>query len=686
MTSNSVIGALRVNLGIDTAEFQDGLKQATSHADKFAVILKTTFAAAAAAAAAALGAIAIGVRSALGEADEMSKMASKIGIPIEELSKLKYVADLAGVSMDGLKASVGKLAKNMVEASKGGGEGLKAFNVLGISATDASGKLKSTSQVMAEIADKFAAMPDGAQKTALAMQLMGRSGADMIPLLNGGSAALNEMMAEAKALGLEISSGTAAAAEQFNDNLSRMGYAISGLTLGVTAALAPALAAASEAMVGFVRWVLGALDYLPVLAEYAAVAGGALAVMLAPAIVAAAGALTVAIGTGLVGAVQLLTAAIMANPLGALAVGITVAITAIYHFRDEIQQAIGIDVVGIAKDAANLVIGSFVAAFEDIKFVWNQFPNIIGAAVIGAVNAVVSGVESMIQIAAGLVDGLIDKVNGALSMIPGVNAQIGKIGELSFLGPVKNPYAEELAKAVGDRNAAVDAAMNTNYLGKIGAAAAAFSGAAPAARDFSTAVAGVNDELQQLGGGGAGASGKTDPWAGLREATDVAKEATGALSQMFSGIGSSIGEAIRGTKEWSDVLSEILNKLTDTAINAFASGLFGSNSGGGGFLSGLLGGLLGFANGGSFKVGGAGGIDSQVVAFRASPDERVDITKPGQQRGDGASYSPVYNIDARGADQAAVARLERGLAERDRAFGKMVDSRMDVRQTRRTRG
>lgn len=85
-------------------------------------------------------------------------------------------------------------------------------------------------------------------------------------------------------------------------------------------------------------------------------------------------------------------------------------------------------------------------------------------------------------------------------------------------------------------------------------------------------------------------------------------------------------------------------------------------------------------------MGGAGGIDSQLVAFRASPNERVSITKPGQDMGGRASYAPVYNIDARGADAAAVARLERGLAERDRKFGSMVDARVDTRQVRRTRG
>jgi hypothetical protein len=112
----------------------------------------------------------------------------------------------------------------------------------------------------------------------------------------------------------------------------------------------------------------------------------------------------------------------------------------------------------------------------------------------------------------------------------------------------------------------------------------------------------------------------------------------------------------------------------------------GGGSGGfGGFFSGLLGGLLGFERGGTIMPGGAGGVDSQVVAFRKSPNERVDITKPGQ-RGGGASYAPVYHIDARGADAGAVARIERALGERDRTEAKRVAGYEHTRTTRGTRG
>lgn len=169
-------------------------------------------------------------------------------------------------------------------------------------------------------------------------------------------------------------------------------------------------------------------------------------------------------------------------------------------------------------------------------------------------------------------------------------------------------------------------------------------------------------------------------------ATNGAVGVASSIANSFSGIGSSIGEAIKGTKKWSEVLKDVLGQLAKAALSKINIG--GSSGGGGGFggiVTGLLGSLLGFANGGSFMVGGSGGIDSQLVAFKASPNERVTVTKPGQEGGR-ASYAPVYHIDARGADQAAIARLERGLAERDRKFAQRVDHRVDTRQSRKTRG
>lgn len=65
--------------------------------------------------------------------------------------------------------------------------------------------------------------------------------------------------------------------------------------------------------------------------------------------------------------------------------------------------------------------------------------------------------------------------------------------------------------------------------------------------------------------------------------------------------------------------------------------------------------LMGFAGGGSFKVGGSGGTDSQLVAFRATPGERVSVRTPAQSSG--AVVNVYQNVDARGATVDAIKLL-----------------------------
>jgi TP901 family phage tail tape measure protein len=157
------------------------------------------------------------------------------------------------------------------------------------------------------------------------------------------------------------------------------------------------------------------------------------------------------------------------------------------------------------------------------------------------------------------------------------------------------------------------------------------------------------------------------------------------MESAFSGIGSSIAEAIKGTKDWRDVALDALKSVASSLLSSIGSSMGGGGGGLGGIFTGLLGGLFGFANGGSFQVGGAGGVDSQLVAFKASPNETVSVTKPGQ-RGGGGNLVFAPNIDARGADQTGISRLQRQLDDMKQNFGKMVDARNSVSSARKTRG
>lgn len=170
-------------------------------------------------------------KGAIDAADNMNDLSQKTGVSVESLSKFQQAANASGTSIEGVGAAMIKLNKGL---AAGTGPAADALKTLGISAIDASGKLKSTDKVMLEVADKFKSMPDGAQKTALAMQLFGKAGADMIPMLNGGSKAISDLNAT-------MSTDMAKGADRFNDKMEKLKTKAGELGLKIGSLLLPYL-------------------------------------------------------------------------------------------------------------------------------------------------------------------------------------------------------------------------------------------------------------------------------------------------------------------------------------------------------------------------------------------------------------------------------------------------------------
>ncbi len=255
MAGNATIGALRVTLGAETAAFDKGLKDAEKSLANFQKNINKVGVAIGAALGGAVVAIGVSIKRAVDEADKLGKMAQSFGIPVEQLSALKLAADLSGVSIEEVGKAVGRLSRSMSEIAGGKATGgaADAFRALAISVKNADGTLKSSTQVMGEVADKFVKMEDGAGKTALAISIFGRAGANLIPLLNQGSKGLRDTAEEAEKLGLIVSQKTAKAAEGFNDNLTRLGKVQDGIALGIVRELAPAFELLTNKIVDYVK-------------------------------------------------------------------------------------------------------------------------------------------------------------------------------------------------------------------------------------------------------------------------------------------------------------------------------------------------------------------------------------------------------------------------------------------------
>lgn len=204
-------------------------------------------------AGAGLAAVGIGITALVlpvaNTADELANLAQKTGVSVEALSALTYVAQMSDTDLQGLVKGLQRLSVAMFDTQVQGEEGSAALKALGVSAVDASGQIRPTEQVLLDLADKFANMPDGADKAALAIKLFGKEGMSLIPLLNQGRAGITALMEEAERFGLVINSQTAQAAELLNDNLDRLRAMLEGVQRQIGAAVIPVLADFTEQVI-----------------------------------------------------------------------------------------------------------------------------------------------------------------------------------------------------------------------------------------------------------------------------------------------------------------------------------------------------------------------------------------------------------------------------------------------------
>lgn len=201
--------------------------------------------------AAGVGALTGLIKNSIDAADELGKLSQRVGVTVESLSELQYAGKLADVGTEDLGNALKKLSVNLQEGAAGGKEAQAAFRSVGINLSELS-SLRAD-DALRRIADAFSQMADGSAKTALAIKLFGRAGADIIPLLNQGSSGLRDAANEAKRFGLVIGSDAARAAEAFNDNLTRVRSSMDGFGQSIAAQVVGPLANLTEQLLESTR-------------------------------------------------------------------------------------------------------------------------------------------------------------------------------------------------------------------------------------------------------------------------------------------------------------------------------------------------------------------------------------------------------------------------------------------------
>jgi hypothetical protein len=217
------LASLVVRMQADNSQYIKALNQSTSQLTSFVKDVKAqledladTFAA-----AFSVGALADFADHAIESAASLEQLSQSAGISVESLSSLRLAFAAGNLSQDEMASSLKKLNSNISEAagnaeSKGG----VAFRALGVSVTDANGNLRDAGAVMADVANKFQGLADGPNKAAIAIQLFGRNGQSLIPVLNQGAAGLDTFRAQAEAAGIVLSGPLAAAADEFSSKFS----------------------------------------------------------------------------------------------------------------------------------------------------------------------------------------------------------------------------------------------------------------------------------------------------------------------------------------------------------------------------------------------------------------------------------------------------------------------------------
>lgn len=179
------------------------------------------------------------VKSTAAAGDEFDKMSKRLGVSVETLSELKFAAELSGSSIEDIEKSMKKLSLSALNAERGLSTYTRAFNELGVEVTDTNGDLKDTETLFNEVSVALAGVESNTEKTALAQELLGKSGSKLIPLFKEGVGGIEALREEARLLGITFSTDAAAASAAFIDSQQRLTDSITGTKNAISGDLMP---------------------------------------------------------------------------------------------------------------------------------------------------------------------------------------------------------------------------------------------------------------------------------------------------------------------------------------------------------------------------------------------------------------------------------------------------------------
>jgi hypothetical protein len=212
-------------------DVKDKLHENEKQTEKFSVSLATMAKVAAGAFAAVAGAVAISVKQYANAGDEIQKMAIRTGFSTESLSELRHAANLSGTSIGAMETAITRMSRTLTAADEESKGAQKSIERLGLSVDDLL--QLSPEERFLQLAYAVAEIEDPALKTAAAMDVFGKQGTQLLPMLAEGKEGLDAMREEAHRLGIVFDEEGANKAARFNDQMERMQKAFQGIMFAV---------------------------------------------------------------------------------------------------------------------------------------------------------------------------------------------------------------------------------------------------------------------------------------------------------------------------------------------------------------------------------------------------------------------------------------------------------------------
>jgi hypothetical protein len=172
-------------------------------------------------------------------AHELEHFADEIGSTAHELSALRFAAIETGTDIESFNGAIGKMTQKIGEAREGAAKTSVAFQALGLDVNRMAGE--SAGGQLEDIAERMKQIPNAADRAALAVELFGKKGRELLPMLMQGKEGIEAMKTKADELNATLSDDQAASLASAQKGINELKMEWQGLWNTLATAVVPIL-------------------------------------------------------------------------------------------------------------------------------------------------------------------------------------------------------------------------------------------------------------------------------------------------------------------------------------------------------------------------------------------------------------------------------------------------------------